>query len=172
MKSILAALVWTGLMLAAAGLAASPVFVTAKSGLMLRAAPDRSAKAVTLMPFGSAAEMRGRSQKSDTIDGKTSPWFEIDFGRHHGWAFGGFFDQSPPEGTAFRWNADQTRFFILTNEKGPADACGSGYADRQCRITVYQDGKPIFNEQRNDDAHWVSAREIAFSSGLGECAGG
>lgn len=153
-------------------LAAQTLFVAAPSGLVLRDAASRQAKGIILMPGGSAVEVLSRAAKMETIDGKQSVWFEVKFGPHRGWAFGGFLQKEAPENTTVVWNQERSMFFVLRNQKGTPEECANGFAERICSLDVYKDGKIIYQLRKDRGASWRSNREIALTDSTGDCGGG
>ncbi len=75
------------------------VRVTARSGLTLRAAPDRQAAKLAAIPFqeiiGSCGPLTDRL---DTVEGKSDYWHQVSFQDQTGYVFGGFIEvvENPP----------------------------------------------------------------------------
>jgi hypothetical protein len=83
--------------------AMSQAYAAAKNGLLMRTAPQRTAAQVASIPYGAKVMIHERSANSDTVEGKTSPWFKIYWvdlaGKDRdGWVFGGFLATTPLAG--------------------------------------------------------------------------
>lgn len=72
------------------------MYVTAKSGLLVRADSNTNASKLGLVPLGKKVEVLEQSDKTMTIDGKTGHWTRIRYNEIEGWSFGGFLSATPP----------------------------------------------------------------------------
>lgn len=64
--------------------------VAADKGLTMREEAGVSSKAIVVIPNGSTVKVLKKSDKEETINDKTSPWFQIEWDGKKGWVFGGF----------------------------------------------------------------------------------
>ncbi len=64
--------------------------VTAAAGLILREQPSTTAKAIIVIPDGNTVKITGKGTTEETIAGKTSVWYMIEWNGSRGWVFGGF----------------------------------------------------------------------------------
>lgn len=67
-----------------------PCYVAVPAGLVLRAAPARSAAQLVVLPYGTRLDVSERSSNQDTIDGMTSPWGKVERDGKTGWVWLGF----------------------------------------------------------------------------------
>lgn len=72
------------------------MYVTANSGLLIRADSNTNASKLGLAPYGAKVSVLEQSPKTMTIGGKTGHWTRIDFNGLQGWAFGGYLSATPP----------------------------------------------------------------------------
>jgi hypothetical protein len=75
---------------AAAFANSNKAIITAQKGLLLRDNPNRSGKALVLIPQGYAVDIISESDNIDTIEDITSPWYKVSYGGYYGWIFGGY----------------------------------------------------------------------------------
>ena len=64
--------------------------VQTAAGLTLREQPSTSAKAIIVIPDGNTVKITGKGTTEETIAGKTSVWYMIEWNGSKGWVFGGF----------------------------------------------------------------------------------
>jgi uncharacterized protein YgiM (DUF1202 family) len=66
------------------------VKVQAAAGLTMREQPGTSAKAIVIIPDGSTVKVIDKGNSEETISGKTSFWYKVEWSGRKGWVFGGF----------------------------------------------------------------------------------
>ena len=64
--------------------------VEAAAGLTMREQPGTSSKSIVVIPNGSSVKILNKGTLEETIAGKTSSWYEVDWNGNKGWVFGGF----------------------------------------------------------------------------------
>lgn len=64
--------------------------VQAQAGLTMRDQPSTSGKPVVVIPDGSTVSIVDKGTKEETIAGKTSVWYQVEWNGNKGWVFGGF----------------------------------------------------------------------------------
>jgi len=64
--------------------------VSAPSGLTIREQPSASSTSIAVIPDGSVIKVISKNDSSETIAGKTSSWYEVEWNGNRGWVFGGF----------------------------------------------------------------------------------
>lgn len=72
-------------------------FVTARSGLNLRATPDRNGERVGLIPFRKELLTFERQGEKFTVDGISGNWVKVSDDLVKGWAFDGFLSDKQPQ---------------------------------------------------------------------------
>lgn len=72
------------------------MYVTAKSGLLIRADSNTNASKLGLAPYGSQVHALEQSNRIMSIQGKTGHWTKVKFADTTGWSFGGFLAANPP----------------------------------------------------------------------------
>ncbi|MCB1201573.1 MAG: SH3 domain-containing protein [Leptospiraceae bacterium] len=73
------------------------MYVTAKSGLVIREQPDTKARKIRVASYNTSVLVM-QEGKEETIAGKTGKWMKIDDGDGVGyWGFGGFLSEKRPE---------------------------------------------------------------------------
>jgi len=72
------------------GSAYQEVRVEAAAGLTMREQPGTSSKSVVIIPNGSTVRILNKGNLEETIAGKTSSWYEVEWNGNKGWVFGGF----------------------------------------------------------------------------------
>ena len=138
------------------------LYVTANSGLLIRAEPSTSAKKLGLALHGSQVTGIEQSQKLMSIQGKTGKWTKVSFEEITGWSFGGFLSQKKPgqlggnterSNQAIRcesWDKCQNSCYENRNQSKDADggdemmyecyekctkrAGGTGYVEQNCDL--------------------------------------
>ena len=60
------------------------------AGLTLREQPSTSSRAIIIIPDGNTVRITGKGTTEETIAGKTSVWYMIEWNGNKGWVFGGF----------------------------------------------------------------------------------
>ncbi|MCR9143005.1 MAG: SH3 domain-containing protein [bacterium] len=76
------------------------MFVTAKSGLRLRAEPSTSGEKIALIPPAARVEVLERSDVTLAVDGITAPWIRVRHKAFEGWVFGGYLGSESQGGDA------------------------------------------------------------------------
>ncbi len=66
------------------------LYVTAASGLRLRAEPNTQAARLALVPVNEPVLVLERSPQKTSIDGVEAPWIKVRYGDVSGWVFGGY----------------------------------------------------------------------------------
>lgn len=64
--------------------------VQTAAGLTMREQPTTSAKSIIIIPDGSTVKILGKGSAEETIGGKTSVWYQVEWSGSRGWVFGGF----------------------------------------------------------------------------------
>lgn len=64
--------------------------VQTAAGLTMRDQPSTSGKAMLVIPDGSTVQIITTGSTEETIAGKTSVWYQVDWNGNRGWVFGGF----------------------------------------------------------------------------------
>ncbi len=64
--------------------------VQATAGLTMRDQPSTSGKALIVIPDGTNVKIIEKGSAEETIAGKASVWYKIDWNGNRGWVFGGF----------------------------------------------------------------------------------
>jgi len=72
------------------GGAAGEATVQAAAGLTMRDQPGTSGKSITVIPDGANVKIIEKGTAEETIAGKTSVWYKIEWNGNRGWVFGGF----------------------------------------------------------------------------------
>lgn len=72
------------------------MYVTANSGLLIRADSNTNASKLGLAPYGAQVKVLEQSPQTMTIGGKTGHWTKVDFNGIQGWSFGGYLSATPP----------------------------------------------------------------------------
>ncbi|MCB1173741.1 MAG: SH3 domain-containing protein [Leptospiraceae bacterium] len=72
------------------------MYVTARSGLVIRADSSTNADKLGLVPFGTKVKVLEQSDKLLTVSGKQGHWTRIEYDGQVGWSFGGFLSATPP----------------------------------------------------------------------------
>lgn len=70
--------------------AAGTKYVASKSGLNLRANPDKASKVITLIPFGEKIDVIKDQGKEIFMDGRHGKWTNVKYADKTGWVFSGF----------------------------------------------------------------------------------
>lgn len=96
------------------------MYVTAKSGLLIRADANTNASKLGLAPYGSRVEVLEQSEETMTIGGKTGHWTRVNFEGTEGWSFGGYLSATPPEAesTSGGLSEAEARAFLIEPEYG------------------------------------------------------
>lgn len=84
---LLVSIMFTGL---AESQAAGAKYVASKSGLNLRANPDKASKVITLIPFGEKIDVIKDQGKEIFMDGRYGKWMNVKYADKTGWVFSGF----------------------------------------------------------------------------------
>lgn len=66
------------------------LYVTAASGLRLRAEPNTQSTRLGLVPVNERVLVLERSPQKTSIDGVAAPWIKVRYGDVSGWVFGGY----------------------------------------------------------------------------------
>ncbi len=93
------------------------MYVTAKSGLLIRADANTNASKLGLAPYGARVEVLEQSDQTMTIGGKTGHWTRVNYEGTEGWSFGGFLSATPPEENSGLSEAE-ARAFLMKPEYG------------------------------------------------------
>lgn len=101
--------------------------VTAQRGLLLREGPSQGAGRKALIPFDAEVEILGIHKNPDTVDGITSRWLEVSYGKVKGYAFGGYIKLK----SVHRSLPDGVGLFSMIEYDG---ASGTAVADRPCLV--------------------------------------
>lgn len=64
--------------------------VEAAAGLTMREQPGTTSKSIAVIPNGSIVKILNKGDVEETIAGKTSSWYEVEWNGYKGWVFGGF----------------------------------------------------------------------------------
>ena len=64
--------------------------VQTAAGLTMRDKPSTSGKPIVVIPDGSSVQIITTGSTEETIAGKTSVWYQVDWNGNRGWVFGGF----------------------------------------------------------------------------------
>ena len=64
--------------------------VQTAAGLTMRDQPSTSGKPIVVIPDGSSVQIIATGSTEETIAGKTSVWYQVDWNGNRGWVFGGF----------------------------------------------------------------------------------
>jgi uncharacterized protein YgiM (DUF1202 family) len=76
--------------------AQSTMYVTTKSGLILRDKPSKDGTKQRTIPYGDAAEVSEKTLKKEVIGGKTGYWREVTYKGTSGYAFDAFLSDTKP----------------------------------------------------------------------------
>lgn len=82
------------------------MYVTAKSGLRLRAEPSTTGTKMALIPPATRVEVLERSESTLVVDNIEAPWVKVRHQGLEGWVFGGYLG-SESQGGAARTSQDQ-----------------------------------------------------------------
>jgi hypothetical protein len=104
--------------------AAGPLVVAAKSGLNLRARPDRLAPVVIALPSAARVTPTGKTGPAETIDKTGGTWIEVSYQGKTGWAFDAFLKsaQAGPAPSAEEPQAVPGKPVAPAAGSGPANA--------------------------------------------------
>jgi len=72
------------------GAALGEATVQTAAGLTMRDNPSTSGKAIIVIPDGNTVKIIEKGTTEQTIAGKTSIWYKVDWNGSRGWVFGGF----------------------------------------------------------------------------------
>ncbi len=72
------------------GGASGEATVQAAAGLTMRDQPATSGKSLTVIPDGTNVKIIEKGNSEETIAGKTSVWYKVEWDGKSGWVFGGF----------------------------------------------------------------------------------
>lgn len=77
------------------------MYVTANSGLLIRADANTNASKLGLAPYGAKVAVLEQAEETMTIGGKTGHWTKVVYedpndGAIEGWSFGGYLSATPP----------------------------------------------------------------------------
>jgi len=64
--------------------------VETAAGLTMREEPGVSSKSIVVIPSGSIVNILNKGDIEETISGKTSVWYKVEWSGNKGWVFGGF----------------------------------------------------------------------------------
>ncbi|HNX25070.1 MAG TPA: SH3 domain-containing protein [Spirochaetota bacterium] len=69
---------------------AGEAVVQAAAGLTMREEPGTSGKSIVVIPDGNTVKIIDKGTTEETIAGKTSVWYHVEWNGKRGWVFGGF----------------------------------------------------------------------------------
>ena len=64
--------------------------VQTAAGLTMRDQPNTGGKSIIVIPDGNTVKILGKGASEETIAGKTSVWYHVEWNGSRGWVFGGF----------------------------------------------------------------------------------
>jgi len=64
--------------------------VQVSAGLTMRDKPSTAGASIVVIPDGTVVKITGKSPSEETIAGKTSAWYQVEWNGNTGWVFGGF----------------------------------------------------------------------------------
>ncbi len=99
------------------------MYVTASSGLRMRAEPTTSGGKLAVIPQHAAVSVLERSEQTLTVDNIEAPWLRVRYGVIEGWVFGGFLSANPPAGAIAGSDGTGGKFQSGVGgiDSGPAD---------------------------------------------------
>jgi len=72
------------------GAALGEATVQAAAGLTMRDQPGTGGKSIVIIPDGNTVKILDKGTSEETIAGKTSIWYKVEWNGNKGWVFGGF----------------------------------------------------------------------------------
>jgi len=72
------------------GLNSGEATVQTAAGLTMRDQPGTNGNSIVIIPNGTVIKITGKGTTEETIAGKTSVWYQVEWNGYRGWVFGGF----------------------------------------------------------------------------------
>lgn len=145
------------------------LYVTAKSGLILRERPEQNAPTIAILPYAVPVQVSSITEHESVIEGVRAKWIEISFHGKPAYAFSGFLSSTQPSVVVLlSYSPSKTRRFVLENS-GPATLteCQNHYS-ATCVLKVFDGDKLIYERQGDAAVRWISDQTILLRRDLGD----
>lgn len=145
------------------------LYVTAKSGLVLREKPDQKSATVAILPYAESVEVIATTDHESVIEGVRAKWIETHFQEKRAFAFSGFLGPSQPTVlVSSAISPSRKRRFTLEN-LGPATMsyCQNHYS-ATCVLKVFEGDKLLYQRQGDAAIRWTSDTMILLRQDLGD----
>ncbi len=155
-------------------------FVTAISGLRVRAERSLTANTLALAPAGASVRVEEQSPDAIEIDGLRGHWVRVTFdgpgGPITGWVFSGYLSRTAPTGGERVASRDGKFYYTLSRTSGkPAtpDGCAEMYGGHDCVLNIYTAaGKVLTTATGTGPYGWFDNERVWVYDYFGDCGGG
>jgi hypothetical protein len=109
-----------------------PMWVSAESGLRMRASPSTDAPVITTIPLGSEVNIIAETANSIEIGGITGRWAKVSYQNAEGWVFNGFLTGNPPsqDPVVKEYKILENIFLTLNTDGTFSGECYDGHSGR------------------------------------------